>query len=197
MISRLRGEILETEAGTVVLDVQGVGYEVSVPLSVLPFLPGTGETASLYIRQIFREDGVSLYGFLESFQRRIFDLLLITKGCGPKAALSLLGTLSADEIASAIQMEEAKTLSRAPGVGLKMAERIIVELRDKIQEEMVVRKATAVIPRKAARTEDELVEALLGLGYRRSEAEAAAEATRDPDLEIEAQLRNALKVLSR
>lgn len=201
MIGRLRGELAAIDQNTVLLDVHGVGYDVAVPASVLPFLPPLGEETVLLIRQIFREDGVTLFGFLEPFQRRIFDLLLLTKGCGPKAALSLLGSMSAEEIATAIQVEDAKALARAPGVGVRMAERIIVELKDKVQDEVLLRKATspglAAAVRRTASPDDELIDGLLGLGYRRSEAEKAVEASGDPSDPIEERLRRAIQVLTK
>jgi len=198
MIGRLRGALVETDGNLVVVDCGGVGYEVSVPETVLLRMPSFGDEVTLLTRQIFREDGVSLYGFLETFQRRIFDLLMTVKGCGPKVALSLLGAVGEDAVAGAILAQDARVLTRATGVGARLAERIILELKEKIGEEQIHRKiAAAVSAQPAASPPDELVDALLSLGYRRSEAESAASEARDSADGVEEQLRHALRVLKK
>lgn len=183
------------------LDVSGVGYEVLVPESVLVRLPSPGEEADLRIRQIFREDGVSLYGFTDLFQRRIFDLLIEVKGCGPKIGLALIGQLGEDAVATAISSQDARSLARANGVGPKLAERIILELKDKVTELALQRRALLPSGKGAMKAEptrgDDLVEALLALGYRRQEAEGAADEVRDQADTIEEQLRLALRRLKR
>src|ERR1700755_3572717 len=108
MIGRLRGELIEVEGNLAIVDCGGVGYEVALPEAVLVQLPPPGARVDLLTRQIFREDGVSLYGFPQPFQRRVFDLLLTVKGCGPKVALSLLGQLGEDAVASAILIQDSK-----------------------------------------------------------------------------------------
>src|SRR5689334_5852589 len=113
MIGRLRGELLEVDGGMAIVDCGGVGYEVSLPESVLMRLPAPSEPVELLIRQVFREDGTTLYGFLESFQRRLFDLLLSVKGCGPKIGLALIGQLGEDAVAGAILAQDARVLARA------------------------------------------------------------------------------------
>ncbi len=190
--------MVETDGNLVVVDCGGVGYEVSVPETVLLRMPSFGDEVTLLTRQIFREDGVSLYGFLEAFQRRIFDLLMTVKGCGPKVALSLLGAVGEDAVAGAILAQDARVLTRATGVGARLAERIILELKEKIGEEQIHRKiAAAVSAQPAASPPDELVDALLSLGYRRSEAESAASEARDSADGVEEQLRHALRVLKK
>jgi Holliday junction DNA helicase RuvA len=198
MIGRLRGELVELDGGLAVIDAGGVGYEVSVPDLVATSLPPLGETVSVLIRQIFREDGVSLYGFTDRFQRRLFDLLLSVKGCGPKVGLALIGQVGEDAVASAIISGDARALTRATGVGARLADRIILELKDKMQEETLYRKLEAAQkPRPQAPPEDELVDALLNLGYRRSEAELAASAARETPGEFQDHLRHALRTLQR
>ena len=198
MIGRLRGELLDVEGSSVVVDAGGVGYEVQLPDAVIVQLPMIGERVDLLIRQIFREDGVSLYGFLLPFQRRIFDLLLSVKGCGPKVGLALIGQVGEDAVANAILGQDARTLTRATGVGARLAERIILELKDKIQEESLLRKiSTAALPKKPAAPSDELVDALLSLGYRRIEAETAAEEARRDATDVQDQLKIALRLLQR
>lgn len=199
MIGRLRGELVEVGGNQAVVDCGGVGYEVTVPEPVLLRLPLVGEPVDLLIRQIFREDGVTLYGFLEPFQRRLFDMLLTVQGCGPKVAMALLGQVGEDAVASAILSQDARALTRATGVGSKLGERIILELKTKIQEEALVRKIEAVQPvrRKPAPATDELVEALLALGYRRNEAETAAKEAREASPDLQEQLRHALRRLQK
>lgn len=198
MIGRLRGELVDQEGSLVVVECAGVGYEVLVPESVLVQMPPLLSEVTLLIRQVFREDGVSLYGFVEPFQRRLFDLLLTVKGCGPKVALSLLGSVGSESVAGAIQAQDARALARAPGVGPRLAERIILELREKIGEEQFARRvASAAVVRLPASPADELVDALLALGYRRNEAEVAASEARENADGVEEQLRHALRVLKK
>jgi len=199
MIGRLRGALVETEGSMAVVECGGVGYEVLVPETVLLCLPPAGEEVTLLIRQIFREDGVSLYGFLEAFQRRLFDLLMTVKGCGPKVALSLLGMVGEEAVAGAILAQDPRVLARASGVGARLAERIILELKEKIGEEQFQRKvmaAVAAVPTRHAPS-DELVDALLALGYRRNEAENAASEARESADNVEEQLRHALRLLKK
>ncbi len=198
MIGRLRGELIGTEGALVTVEVGGVGYEVLVPEVVLIQLPQAGEEVILLTRQIVREDSTTLYGFIESFQRRLFDLLLSVNGCGPKVALALLGQVGEDTIAATILAQDPKPLTRATGVGAKLAERIILELKNKIQEEALLRKIeTTQVRPKRAEPADELVEALLALGYRRQEAEGAANTAKETGGNIQDQLKQALQLLKR
>ena len=200
MIGRLKGELLEAAGGMVTVDVGGVGYEVLVPDSVWLQLPAVGEPVELRTRQVFREDSVTLYGFLNAWQRRLFDLLTEVKGCGPKISLALIGQLGEEAVAASIVSQDAKALSRAQGVGPRLAERIILELKDKIVEENLARMVDqATAPRAAVSNgkSDELVDALMTLGYRRLEAEAAANQARNEAESVEDQLKVALRSLAR
>jgi len=190
--------LVDMEGSLVVVECAGVGYEVQVPDSVLVSLPDIDSEVTLLVRQVFREDSVSLYGFLDAFQRRLFDLLVTVKGCGPKVGLSLLGTLGEASVAGAIQGQDARALSRAPGVGARLAERIILELREKIGEEQFARRVmTAAVVNTPSKPGDELVDALLALGYRRGEAESAAQDARESVEGVEEQLRHALRTLKK
>lgn len=182
----------------VVVDCAGVGYEVLVPESVMLQMPAVGEPVDLRIRQVFREDDVSLYGFVEPFQRRLFDLLLSVKGCGPKIGLALIGQLGEHAVAGAIMTQDARALSRAQGVGARLAERIILELKDKMAEETLAIKAAEQMPRRAAVSapEDDLVDALVALGYRRPEAETAAREARVEADGLQSQIKHAVQLLS-
>lgn len=194
MIGRLVGSVVEIEGSLVLLDVQGVGYEVTVPDSCLPKLP-PGSSATLYTRQIFREDGVSLCGFLDRKDRHVFDLLLDVKGCGPKVAQALVGQVGTEAVLDAIYLNDPKTLAKATGVGQRLAERIILELKPKIDQlKLVISGKTTPSPAISADTE--LVEALIALGYRRMDAEVAASKTLIGE-NTESRLKAALKLLSR
>ncbi len=194
MIARMRGEVIEVGAGRVVVDTGGVGYEVLVPESVLLAIGHLGQDVDLRIRQVFREDGQFLFGFLNAEQRRLFDLLTEVKGCGPKISLAAISTLGENGVVSAIATADMRMLARTPGIGLKLAERIVVELRDKVAELALVQRA-AVTMRDIP--EDEVVDALLALGYRRHEAEGAASEARQEADSVEDQVRAALRRLAR
>ncbi len=197
MIARLRGEVLELNNSSVVLDVQGVGYEVFLPESVATTMPAVGEAADLYVRQVFREDAVSLFGFLTAYQRQLFDLLTDVKGCGPKIALALLGQVGESSIVTAIVSGDTTTLAKASGVGPRLAERILVELKNKVGQLPLNPKVAAVLHAPhASHQDDELLDALMALGYRRNEAEIAA---KDAGVNgtLQDRLRMALRVLAR
>lgn len=197
MIARLRGVLVDLAGTAAIVDVGGVGYEVLMPDSVALQMPSLGGDVELWIRHVFREDGQSLYGFSDLHQRRVFDLLTDVKGCGPKIALSLLGHVGEESIVAAILNQEGKVLSRASGVGPRLADRILLELKDKIQEEALRRKIephTSQVARLPV-GDEELVDALLALGYRRQEAEHAAGRVEGESIEV--RLREALKLLAR
>jgi Holliday junction DNA helicase RuvA len=198
MIGRLRGELLEVGGSMAVVECGGVGYEVIVPESVALQLPAVGERVDLRIRQVFREDDATLYGFTEVFQRRLFDLLRSVKGCGPKIGLALIGQLGEQAVAGAIIAQDARALARAQGVGARLAERIILELKDKMAEESLMMKVSAATgPRRAAvAAEDDLVDALVALGYRRPEAEVAARDAREESEDLQSQIKIAVAKLS-
>ena len=198
MIGRLRGELLETSNGLITVEVGGVGYEVSVPESVWMQLPKVGEPVDLRTRQVFREDGVTLYGFTNNWQRRLFDLLTGVKGCGPKTALSLIGQLGEEPLAAAILSQDAKALARANGVGPRLGERIILELKEKIAEEnlgRMIERSESEYAAVAIDPSDEIVEALIGLGYKRFVAETAARDARTKGGSVEEQLVDAIRTL--
>jgi len=199
MIARLRGEVVEAGNGRLVVDVHGVGYEVQVPETLVITLGEIGASVELFVRQIVREDDISLYGFLNADQRRLFDLLREVKGCGSRTSLSVISTLGEEATMAAIAGQDSKLLARAPGVGPRLAERIIVELKDKASElAMLSRSTAAVAPiSRTSRPSDELVDALVALGYRRAEAELAADDARDQAEDVEGQLKVALQRLAR
>lgn len=187
--------MLDAAGSIATVDVAGVGYELQVPDSVLLQMPAPGEPVDLYTRMVVREDSMTLYGFLSFEQRRLFDLLTGVNGCGPKSGLALIGQLGEETVTAAIISADAKTLARATGVGPRLAERIIIDLKDKVQQEQLLRKVASKTQPAVMRKEDELVDALMALGYRRNEAESAAEKARDNASTVEEQLRFALREL--
>ena len=194
MIARLRGEVIEIGTGRVVVEAGGVGYEVLAPESVLFAIARLGQQVDLRIRQVFREDGQYLYGFLNAEQRRLFDLLTGVKGCGAKISLAAIGELGETGVVSAIAAQDMRMLARTPGIGLKLAERIVVELKDKVAELALIQRAAVSM---ATPPEDEVVDALLNLGYKRQEAEMAASAARSETDKIEEQVKIALRRLAK
>ena len=133
MISRLRGRLLEKSLPAVVLDVQGVGYEVEVPMSTLYGLPALGEECTLLTQMIVREDAQLLYGFAASEERQLFRALIKVSGVGPKLALSILSSMSVTDFVATVQADDSALLTKIPGVGKKTAERLVVEMRDRVK----------------------------------------------------------------
>ncbi|MDI9636771.1 Holliday junction branch migration protein RuvA [Kamptonema cortianum] len=200
MISRLRGEVIEVEGSKIVVLCHGVGYEVAVPSNLLSSHGRLGEHAEFYTRQVIREDDHTLYGFANQDQRKLFDLLREVKGCGPKFSLNLIGFLGEAGVVEAVIYGDIKALTQSPGVGPKLAERILVELKDKLATfkfESSVARAVIESHQSRPSVSDELLAALLSLGYRRSEIEETASLAREAHDNIEEQLKFALRRLAK
>lgn len=194
MIARIRGELAEVSPDGVVVLCGGLGYEVRLPATMMARLPAAGSPMDLAVRLVVRQDDWSLYGFESRQGRALFDVLVEVKNCGPKTALALLGELGEERLASALLDRDMATLVQASGVGPKLAERLILETRDKVAAVL------AVAPTKGAVSmpgDDDLLQALLALGYRRIEAETAAAQSRDAGESLEDQLRDALRRLGK
>jgi Holliday junction DNA helicase RuvA len=183
VIAQLTGKVARIAASYLVLDVHGVGYKVSVPLSVLEALPPAETPVTLMTHTQVREDDISLFGFLEEVDLRVFELLLTVTGIGPKAALALLSALSADDLARAVSGEDVRTLTKVPGIGAKTAQRMVLELKDKLIALGFERKVEALASRQQVRQVDagqavveDVVSALVNLGYNKTEAQRAADA---------------------
>lgn len=169
MISYLRGTLLQVEENRILLDVQGVGYEVAVTSGFLQQLPAQGEEVEVYTHLQVREDAWQLFGFPSAQDRSIFRLLLKTQGVGPRVALTILDTFRSGELAEIIAKGDAASLMRVPGVGRKSAERLLLELKDKLPSP----QGEPARARKNAPPDlEEAAQALLSLGYGRREAEA-------------------------
>ena len=179
MIAFLRGNVLRVEASYIILDVNGVGYKVAVPVTVLTGLPPVGEATQLYIHTHMRAEEISLYGFAQLEEQRVFELLISVTGIGPKVALSILSVLDVDSLARAVTSDDCKTLVRVPGLGLKTAQRLVLELREKLATLVWERKVGPLqMPAQKPPIDDlfnDVVEGLVNLGYNRNEARKAAE----------------------
>lgn len=176
MISYVKGPVAEIFEDVVVIDTRGVGLEVHVPLSVLERLPGVGMEVKLYTYFQVREDAMCLYGFLKRQDLQMFKQLISVNGIGPKGALGVLSALSPDSLRLAIISADAKAISRAPGVGAKTAQRIILDLKDKIEmSDLLTPKPEegneSAVP--AGGVAKEAIEALVALGYSGAEASRA------------------------
>lgn len=178
MIASLRGQLTRVESTYVVLDVGGVGYKVSVPVSVLTAY-AEGATAHLHIYSHIRAEEFSLFGFVSLDDQRVFELLLSVTGIGPKVALSILSAMDSQVLAQAVASEDSKTLVRIPGLGLKTAQRLILELREKLAILIFDRKVDQIQAKSQKPPEDDLyddvVEGLVNLGYNRNDARKASD----------------------
>jgi holliday junction DNA helicase RuvA len=194
VIAAVAGKLAAKTADRVVVQTPGgVAYEITVPLGVMERLPGIGESVTLGTELVVREDGWSLYGFLEESERRLFQRLLTVNGVGPRIAVAFLSTLGAERGAKAIQKKDLATLSSVSGVGRKLAERLALELSDKLGELVGGQPAPLDAPARAA------LAALERLGYGGTEAERAlrqALASDGGEADAEALVRSALHVLT-
>ena len=200
MIGFLSGKILEKDANTVIVDVGGVGYEVTIPLSTFYELGEIGSDVSLRIFTHVREDALQLFGFKTARERDLYLKLISVQGIGAKSGITMLSGMSADEIVAAIRTNNIARLTSIPGVGRKTAERLVVELRDKIAELSVGAAAGSSAP--AASTDavfDDALSALVNLGYQRNAAEKALqESAKDgTELTVQKLLRSALQRLAK
>lgn len=171
MIGRLRGIVIEKRPPLLVLDVHGVGYEVEAPSSTFDHVPELGKEMLLYTHMVVREDAQLLYGFAKESDRAIFRQLLKVTGIGAKIAIGILSGISADGFVRCVQDRDALSLTRLPGVGKKTAERLIVELRDRLSEFEFALPMTVSTPRSNAPDPvSDAVSALIALGYKPNEA---------------------------
>jgi len=205
MIAHLSGTLLSKQATSVIVDVSGVGYEVSIPLSTFYDLEDLGSTVQLRIYTHVREDAIQLYGFKTARERELFLKLISVSGIGPKLGITLLSGMSADEMIASIRTNNLARLTLIPGVGRKTAERLIMELREKVAElsSAQLEEELGAKPETTELTEDtvraDALSALLNLGYQRSGAEKAIDAAlgEGGDVSVESILRRSLKKLAR
>src|SRR5450755_1885743 len=192
MIGRLSGILLEKNPPQLLLDVQGVAYEIDVPMSTFYNLPGTGERITLWTHMVVREDAHLLFGFGSDSERRAFRQLLKISGVGARTALSVLSGLSVAELAQAVTMQETGRLTKIPGIGKKTAERLLLELKDKLGADLT----TTVGVFRAAPVTSDVLHALLSLGY--SDKEAVHAVKQLPEgVVLSDGIRQALKLLAK
>ena len=191
MIGRLTGLLAEKSPPQVLIDVNGVGYEVDVPMSSFYNLPGLGERVTLLTHFVVREDAQLLYGFLTHAERAAFRQLIRISGVGPRTALSVLSGLSVAELSLAITQQQATRLVKVPGIGKKTAERLLLELKGKLGADLGDAGATVVDDAQA-----DIVQALVALGYNEREAALALKAL-PPGIGVSDGIKLALKSLSR
>ncbi|MEE1314417.1 MAG: Holliday junction branch migration protein RuvA [Faecalimonas sp.] len=200
MISYIRGELAAIEEDKVVVDVGGVGYGIFMPQQSMQFLPSIGEEVRLHTYLNVREDAMQLFGFLTRDDLEVFKLVIGVSGIGPKGGLSILSHLSADELRFAVMSYDVKAVSGAPGIGKKTAEKLMIELKDKLSIEDILEKtadaAAQVSAGATSQMQSEAVQALVALGYGNSEAlKAVKKVGLSEDMNVEELLKQALKHL--
>jgi holliday junction DNA helicase RuvA len=199
VIARLSGIVLEKREDAAVLDVQGVGYLVHLSLQSMAHMPPEGARAQLRCHTHVREDALQLFGFVSSEEEELFRLLIAVSGVGPKLAMNILSGMPAPELAAAILHGELARLTKIPGVGKKTAERLVVELKDRIATSGLAAGARSSQAPLAAAADAALLSALVNLGYRPAAAERTAETVRrnlGAAAPLEDQLREALRVIA-
>ncbi|MGC1905730.1 MAG: Holliday junction branch migration protein RuvA [Candidatus Acidiferrum sp.] len=197
MIGQLRGRLIDKRPNQVLVDVSGVGYLVQVPLSTFAALGDLRNEVTLLIHTHVREDALALYGFLTSREKHLFEMLLSASGVGPSLALKILSGMSVEELVPAIRNSDLARLTKIPGVGRKTAERMVVELKDKL-DSVTVAEVERPVASSPAGIEADVISALVNLGYEARAAEGAvSEAKREtPANNFEKLLRASLQVLS-
>jgi len=204
MIGRLRGILIEKQPPEVVLDVSGVGYEIQLPMSSFYPLPELGEEAVIFTHFVVREDAQLLYGFADKHERAMFRELIKVNGVGPKLALAILSGMSANQFVQCIHNDAVSSLVKLPGVGKKTAERLVVEMKDRLKNWVGADLLTPEADKMAfenglentfvtGNAVDEAVSALVALGYKPASAEKAIKQVNKPGMDCEALIRSSLK----
>ena len=197
MIAFLRGRVLDKHPNRIIVDVNGIGYDVSVPLSTYYNVGEAGSEIALHVHTHVREDALQLFGFLTPLEQLLFERLINISGIGPKLAIAVLSGIDTGELVASVQRADVARLTRIPGIGKKTAERIVLELKDRLADVAVTAGAGAAQASTGDRLRDDLVSALENLGYHRPLAEKAADAarSRDADATFEDALKSALRDL--
>jgi Holliday junction DNA helicase RuvA len=171
MIAHLRGKLIHKEPGQAIVECAGVGYDVTISVPTFTSLPGVGGDASMHIHTQVSDDAIALFGFIDRDEKRLFERLITVSGVGPKLAIKILSGLSSERTVQAIRAQDHAQLVRIPGVGKKLAERLVVELKDKL-DDFAVAPAPSSVQGAAV---DDVLSALVNLGYQRPAAEKAIE----------------------
>jgi Holliday junction DNA helicase RuvA len=197
MIALLTGRLAHKTPDAIIIDVNGVGYRVQIPFSTYYELPEEGKTVSLSIHTHVKEDAISLFGFRTVVEKEFFQLLISVSGIGPKMGRDILSNIQPDELAAAIVQGNLARLSAIPGIGKKTAERLVLELKEKVRKMDVAPSAKEAAPVESApEVADDVASALVNLGYKEAVVrKVLAEMTIEPGASTEAVLRQALKIL--
>jgi len=198
MIGFLRGRVFDKQPNRLLLDVQGVGYELTVPLSTYYEIGDAGSEVALRVHTHVREDAIQLFGFLTDLERQLFERLIGISGIGPKLAVAVLSGIEPREFLTAVNRADVVRLTRVPGIGKKTAERMVLELKDRLQSlQMPIEEPVEMSGDDRLR--GDLISALQNLGYHRPQAEKAVETTLAdaPDITFERALKSALRELMR
>ena len=202
MYAYIKGILAEITEDAIIVENQGIGYEIAVPGQVFDYLPSVGEEVKIYTYHYVREDAILLYGFLTKEDVRIFKMLIGVSGIGPKGALAILSVLSTDDLRFAILGDDAKAIAKAPGVGAKTAQRVIIALKDKLSledafEQKLANQAQKAELNPAVGVKTEAILALTSLGYSQSEALKVLQGIEiSPDDQVEDVLKMALKQMA-
>ena len=200
MYAYIKGQIVDISEDNLVLECNNIGYNIRIPLSVAQRLPGIGASVKIYTYTSVRADAFQLFGFLSKDDLEIYRKLIAVNGIGPKGALSILSAMSADDLRFAILSGDAKAISKSPGIGNKSAERIILELKDKVhlmREDVLDSPVSAADVQSGSEALNEALEAMTALGYSPSEAlKALRQITVTDDMDSGAVLKQALKIIS-
>ena len=196
MIAHLRGRLFAKQPGQAIVEAAGVGYDVTISVPTFTSLPAEGAEVSLYIHTHVREDALALYGFMEHNEKRLFERLITVSGVGPKLAITILSGLNPERTVAAIRAQDHATLTRIPGVGKKLAERLVVELKEKLEDLAI---APPPSERALAPAAEDVLSALVNLGYQRPAAQKAIETAIDkgktPPDDFDELFRAAMKVI--
>jgi holliday junction DNA helicase RuvA len=195
MIAHLRGKLIHKEPGQAIVEAAGVGYDVTISVPTFTALPGVGGEASMHIHTQVSDDAIALFGFMDREEKRLFERLITVSGVGPKLAIKILSGLSSERTVQAIRAQDHTQLVRIPGVGKKLAERLVVELKDKLDDFAVAPTPSAV----QGAAVDDVLSALVNLGYQRPASEKAIEQSVSKDKalagDFDGLFRAALKVI--
>ncbi|WP_076418865.1 Holliday junction branch migration protein RuvA [Colwellia sp. UCD-KL20] len=204
MIGRLRGCLLEKTAPEVLIECNGVGYEVTMPMTSIYTLPEINQEAIVYIHFVVREDAQLLYGFANKTERKLFRLLMKVNGVGPKLGLAILSSMSADQFVSCVIHDDLSTIVKIPGVGKKTAERLLIEMRDRLKDWQLDTSSSEIdniiVPNQIENTfvndeRGDAINALISLGYNQSQADKAVKSVFEKGMKSENIIRNALKAM--
>ena len=202
MIGRLRGLLVEKIAPEILIECQGVGYEVTMPMTSIYALPEVNQEATIFTHFVVREDAQLLYGFSNKTERKLFRLLIKVNGVGPKLALAILSGMSAEQFVSCVMHDDLSTIVKIPGVGKKTAERLLIEMRDRLKDwhsdsaELPLNVSNAVSVSETMLMSDakgDAINALVSLGYNQSQADKAIKVIYQKDMNSEDLIREALK----